>query len=122
VVPATAGIKKQVSPFVMRAERVGQRDTPVYPPNQIEGFRSARFCGQCGAPLDRPGLREAVPVEPCSPESAEGRAANAGSSLPGEMKQVRVLFCDIVGSTRLASSTALSMLLPRYPAGQTGSA
>jgi hypothetical protein len=26
---------------VMRAERVGQRDTPVYPPKQIEGLRAA---------------------------------------------------------------------------------
>ena len=49
-----------------------------------------RFCGHCGAPLDRPGLQEAV-----------ARAAAPGTALPGEMKQVTVLFCDIVGSTPL---------------------
>jgi class 3 adenylate cyclase/tetratricopeptide (TPR) repeat protein len=44
-----------------------------------------RFCGQCGAPLATPG-----------PQNSE--FADARSTLPGEMKQVTVLFCDIVGS------------------------
>ena len=55
-----------------------------------------RFCGQCGAPLDRPGLQEAVAREPSCPNRPR-----AGTALPGEMKQVTVLFCDIVGSTPL---------------------
>jgi class 3 adenylate cyclase/tetratricopeptide (TPR) repeat protein len=54
-----------------------------------------RFCGQCGASLDHPGLQENV-----SPEPFVGKAdAKARGTLPGEMKQVTVLFCDIVGST-----------------------
>src|SRR5215469_12597141 len=56
-----------------------------------------RFCGQCGAPLDRAGLQEGAPPGPF----AAGRAARGGSTLPGEIKQVTVLFCDIVGSTPL---------------------
>jgi class 3 adenylate cyclase len=56
-----------------------------------------RFCGQCGAPLDRPGLQEAVTREPFIPKPASA----PGTALPGEMKQVTVLFCDIVGSTPL---------------------
>jgi len=43
-----------------------------------------RFCGHCGAPLDTPSPRD-----------------TSGNGLPGEMKQVTVLFCDIVGSTPL---------------------
>jgi len=56
-----------------------------------------RFCGQCGVPLDRPGLQEAVARGPFIPKPS----AAPGIALPGEMKQVTVLFCDIVGSTPL---------------------
>ena len=56
-----------------------------------------RFCGHCGAPLDRAGLQEAVARGPFIPKPAAG----PGTALPGEMKQVTVLFCDIVGSTPL---------------------
>ena len=56
-----------------------------------------RFCGQCGAPLDAPALQEAAAREPFIPKAAAG----LGTALPGEMKQVTVLFCDIVGSTPL---------------------
>jgi len=54
-----------------------------------------RFCGQCGAALNRPGLQE------LSPAAAYTAAADLSSTLPGEMKQVTVLFCDIVNSTAL---------------------
>jgi class 3 adenylate cyclase/tetratricopeptide (TPR) repeat protein len=54
-----------------------------------------RFCGQCGAALVRPGLQESSPAE------AHLSGAKAGDTLPGEMKQVTVLFCDIVNSTAL---------------------
>ena len=55
-----------------------------------------KFCGQCGAPLG--GL---VGQDSDSPEPYRPKPASAGSALPGEMKQVTVLFCDIVGSTPL---------------------
>ena len=57
-----------------------------------------KFCGQCGVPLARPGLQEAVAPEPYSPRP---QIAGAGGTLPGEIKQVTVLFCDIVNSTPL---------------------
>ena len=57
-----------------------------------------KFCGQCGAPLDGPGLQDAVSPEPYRPRPRLSRSVDAGN-LPGEMKQVTVLFCDIVGST-----------------------
>jgi class 3 adenylate cyclase len=57
-----------------------------------------KFCGQCGAPLDPPGLRK-----PAAPklDTAKPRISGTVSTLPGEMKQVTVLFCDIVNSTPL---------------------
>jgi class 3 adenylate cyclase/tetratricopeptide (TPR) repeat protein len=56
-----------------------------------------KFCGQCGAPLDdTPGLRDSAASEPyISPVPTARRTP------PGEMKQVSVLFCDIVNSTPL---------------------
>ena len=58
-----------------------------------------KFCGQCGVPLDAPGLQDGA-----ERESYSGRrqAGSETESLPGEMKQVTVLFCDIVNSTPLA--------------------
>jgi class 3 adenylate cyclase/tetratricopeptide (TPR) repeat protein len=56
-----------------------------------------RFCGHCGTPLGRPGLQEEVVPGPFTPKPV----AVPGTALPGEMKQVTVLFCDIVGSTPL---------------------
>jgi class 3 adenylate cyclase/tetratricopeptide (TPR) repeat protein len=50
-----------------------------------------KFCGHCGALLDAPGLQDAA-----APWVASGAAGR-----PGEIKQVTVLFCDIVNSTAL---------------------
>src|SRR6516162_5264471 len=58
-----------------------------------------RFCGRCGAPFDRSGLRDSAAVEPYIPRP--GLASVQSGIRPGEMKQVTVLFCDIVGSTPL---------------------
>ena len=58
-----------------------------------------RFCGQCGAWLDRPGLRDSAEGEPYTPRPVP--ALTPRSPPAGEMKQVTVLFCDIVGSTPL---------------------
>jgi len=60
-----------------------------------------RFCGRCGAPLDVTGLQDSAAPEPHLPKPVAARALQAGGTLPGEMKQVTVLFCDIVGSTPL---------------------
>jgi len=64
-----------------------------------------KFCGQCGVALPPdgrppgrafPGVRDSA-----APEPYISKPAAAGSTRPGEMKQVTVLFCDIVGSTPL---------------------
>src|SRR5215471_21753800 len=57
-----------------------------------------KFCGQCGRPLDLPGSEaSAAPKR----EYRKPQTAGTMSTLPGEMKQVTVLFCDIVNSTPL---------------------
>jgi class 3 adenylate cyclase len=59
-----------------------------------------RFCGQCGVRLGPPGLEDGAPRKPFIARSG-ARAARGRGPLPGEIKQVTVLFCDIVGSTPL---------------------
>src|SRR5690242_10616127 len=58
-----------------------------------------KFCGHCGGALDSPGLQESAPREPYFARPQPG--AGAAGGLPGELKQVTVLFCDIVNSTPL---------------------
>src|SRR5262249_1979910 len=60
-----------------------------------------KFCGQCGAELGRPGLQDSLSPESYLPGPRVSRSADGRSTLPGEMKQVTVLFCDIVGSTSM---------------------
>src|SRR6516164_9121837 len=57
-----------------------------------------KFCGQCGAPLDPAGLQ---PSAAAGPDVPRLQTAGFVSTLAGEMKQVTVLFCDIVNSTPL---------------------
>jgi class 3 adenylate cyclase/tetratricopeptide (TPR) repeat protein len=62
-----------------------------------------RYCGHCGALLASPGLQDGATPEPYTPKPTTApRPASSRSALPGEIKQVTVLFCDIVGSTPLA--------------------
>jgi len=63
-----------------------------------------RFCGQCGAPLDGLALTASGVTELYTPR-ARGAPPIAATMdmLPGEMKQVSVLFCDIVNSTPLTA-------------------
>ncbi|MBV9201580.1 MAG: zinc ribbon domain-containing protein, partial [Alphaproteobacteria bacterium] len=53
-----------------------------------------KFCGQCGALLDRPGLQDSVSPAPFTPKPVAAPDRGAMGALPGEMKQVTVLFCD----------------------------
>jgi class 3 adenylate cyclase/tetratricopeptide (TPR) repeat protein len=57
-----------------------------------------KFCGQCGTPLDAPGAGASTAS---GPEAPSPQTAGTISTLPGEMRQVTVLFCDIVNSTPL---------------------
>jgi class 3 adenylate cyclase/tetratricopeptide (TPR) repeat protein len=60
-----------------------------------------KFCGQCGAPLGGLIKRDGASLEPHTPKPTVARPFSVSGSLPGEMKQVTVLFCDIAGSTPL---------------------
>ena len=55
-----------------------------------------KFCGQCGVPLDPPSLRESTAPKP---DVLKPQTLGPVSTLPGEMKRVTVMFCDIVNST-----------------------
>jgi class 3 adenylate cyclase/tetratricopeptide (TPR) repeat protein len=58
-----------------------------------------RFCGRCGAPFDSPGPHNSATPEPYTPRPVPGGVPRGVR--PGEMKQVTLLFCDIVNSTPL---------------------
>jgi class 3 adenylate cyclase/tetratricopeptide (TPR) repeat protein len=73
----------------------------------VESPADKKFCGDCGAALAAPGLRE---------EAAPWSAAEAGR-LPGEIKQLTVMFCDIVNSTPLTErlgAEAMRDLVARF--------
>ena len=55
----------------------------------FENPATAKFCAQCGTPLEATG-----PVR---------RTSEAGERLAGERRHLTVLFCDLVGSTEIAS-------------------
>src|SRR5438270_10504081 len=57
-----------------------------------------KFCGQCGTSVDPQGCQELVTPTPYVPKP---QPPGTVSTLPGEIKQVTVLFCDIVDSTPL---------------------
>jgi class 3 adenylate cyclase/tetratricopeptide (TPR) repeat protein len=60
-----------------------------------------KFCGQCGASL--PPRRDHLPRLPERSDDppAAVQSQDKANALPGEIKQVTVLFCDIVNSTPL---------------------
>jgi class 3 adenylate cyclase/tetratricopeptide (TPR) repeat protein len=61
-----------------------------------------RFCSQCGASLDTLGFEESAGPQPYFPKPTVAPSPRSSERiLPGEMKQVTVLFCDIVDSTPL---------------------
>ncbi|MFN8640563.1 MAG: adenylate/guanylate cyclase domain-containing protein [Candidatus Binatia bacterium] len=79
------------------------------------GARAVQTCAQCGAEIDAgfrfcPDCGHALVAEaPVAPHATsrvpDGLAEKirAAQSLPGERKQVTVLFCDLAGSTAVAS-------------------
>lgn len=79
------------------------------------GARATQACSQCGAEVD-PGFRfcpdcgHALAADPPAPPPPAAspvpddlaQKIRAAHSLPGERKQVTVLFCDLAGSTAVA--------------------
>src|SRR5262245_29611223 len=77
-----------------------------------ENFAGARFCSDCGGGLERIcdacGHASGTGAQFCSAcgrsmASAAAAVRNGADALPGERRQLTVLFCDIVGSTDLAA-------------------
>src|SRR5689334_17599376 len=56
-------------------------------------YSSAKFCSECGEPVARPS----------SPESSAQREPAGAPSSTGDRRQLTVLFCDLIGSTAMAS-------------------
>ncbi|MBX3028071.1 AAA family ATPase [bacterium] len=65
-----------------------------------------RFCPDCGQPLAAEGPAASAPEPPEPPSSVPESLAQKirdAQGIPGERKQVTVLFCDLAGSTAVAS-------------------
>ena len=61
-----------------------------------------KFCGQCAAPLHRPSTVKVPAPDSYTPKHLADKILTSKAALEGERKQVTVLFCDIVDSSRLA--------------------
>src|SRR5688572_15263424 len=55
----------------------------------------AKFCSACGAKLSRPGGP--------APPPASAPATTSAPTTSAERRQLTVMFCDLIGSTALAS-------------------
>src|SRR5215471_6848280 len=84
------------------------------PSCMTENMGTRRFCGQCGAPLPWPCPACGFENEPatrfcggCGKPMDEAVAPTAPTAAPrtdgAERRQLTVMFCDLVGSTALAS-------------------
>ena len=61
-----------------------------------------KFCGQCGGSLQRAAVAKAPAPHAYTPKHLADTILTSKVALEGERKQVTVLFCDIVESSRLA--------------------
>jgi class 3 adenylate cyclase/tetratricopeptide (TPR) repeat protein len=61
-----------------------------------------KFCGQCAAPLQRMPIATFPTPDAYTPKHLADKILTSKAALEGERKQVTVLFCDIVESSRLA--------------------
>ena len=80
-------------PAARFCEACGERLARQCPSCSEEVGPQARFCSACGAA-----------IESTAPPHAAHRLPGEDASLPaGERRQLTVLFCDLVGSTEIAS-------------------
>ena len=61
-----------------------------------------KFCGQCGALLQKSSIVTVPALQSYTPKHLADKILTSKVALEGERKQVTVLFCDIVESSRLA--------------------
>jgi class 3 adenylate cyclase len=63
----------------------------------------AASCNECGAPLSvRSGAELPQPPASYTPPHLTEKILRSRHAIAGERKHVTVVFCDVVGSTRLA--------------------
>ena len=72
----------------------------------------SRFCNKCGAPVSGESAGRVRLASPGSytPKHLADRILTTRAALEGERKQVTVLFCDVVDSTRLAEQLDPEMM------------
>jgi class 3 adenylate cyclase/tetratricopeptide (TPR) repeat protein len=82
----------------------GARLSVTCPSCGTELLVDARFCDKCGTPVsgETSGKARFAPVASYTPKHLAEKILTSKSALEGERKQVTVLFCDIVESSKLA--------------------
>ena len=81
----------------MRAEPARRRRAPTAAPNPIPAFASVPTAASRSAPTT-----PAAASPPSSVPESLAEKIRAAQGMPGERKQVTVLFCDLAGSTAVA--------------------
>ena len=84
---------------------------------------AARFCISCGAPVGHvvegeprsPGTLHPEPVQASAPSTSNDESSAGGTTADlatgqGEHRQITAVFCDIVGSTRLAQALGAEVM------------
>ena len=95
----------------------GAKLASICPQCTAESPPGFKFCGECGSPLGgshqaaessappsshEPALPQQPEVQSYTPSHLVDQVFQSQATLEGELKQVSVLFCDLVGSTALA--------------------
>ncbi|HYL59889.1 MAG TPA: AAA family ATPase [Candidatus Acidoferrales bacterium] len=65
---------------------------------------SAKFCAECAAPLREPATTAQPVLEPLPSQTIESNAPAGSRTVQEERRHLTVLFCDLVGSTEIASN------------------
>ena len=63
----------------------------------------SKFCDRCGAPLTAAPAAPSEPARAATAENAVGAVHAATAPAEAERRQLTVMFCDLVGSTELAT-------------------
>jgi class 3 adenylate cyclase/tetratricopeptide (TPR) repeat protein len=104
--------QKETSPGAKFCPECGARLVPRCTECHTELPPGAKFCLECGHAV--PGAAAEAPARPSpnayTPRHLSERILTSRSALEGERKQVTILFCDIVESTRLASGLDLETM------------
>ena len=81
-----------------------QAETPACPACGFDNPDGFRFCGQCGKPLTTRGISSDTPEDAVRTDVRPVVSADVPvvTQIDAERRQLTILFCDLVGSTRLS--------------------